>query len=305
MAETAVSQWWDYPPLVKAMQGNITDQGAWAGEIPWYANELAHARLRILARQGRQTEYINLAEAEGEPMLAAQMMVRIGQVERAVKEAKKYLVYPAEVLSVAQTLAETGEQDMALDLAQFGLSIPRKEGKTELAQWLRQQADEIGRPELALEAAQAAFISGHALADYQEVERLAGGQWPQYKPKLLASLESAWITPRIDVYLYENMLVEAMQSVDEHPHSSDMERVATAVKKEYPDWAIKKYKARGEAIMNEGKAKYYDTAVSWLQKVRDVYREHGREAEWQAYLDAVLEKHQRKYKLVPLLRNIR
>ncbi|NKQ35442.1 MAG: SWIM zinc finger domain-containing protein [Chloroflexi bacterium] len=306
-AETAVSQWWDYPPLVKAMQGNITEQGAWEGEAPWYADNLADARLRILARQGRQSEYINLALAEGKTREAAQMMVRAGRIEEAVNNAKSYLVYPSEILQVAQTLVEAGAADKGIELAQHGLTIPRNEGKTELAHWLRQQAEASGQLALALQAAQTAFTAGHALEDYQEVERLAGEQWPQIKPKLLKSLESAWTTPQVNVYLYENMLEEAMRAVDAQPYSGDMEleRVAAAVKDQYPDWVIKKYQAKGEAIMDAGKAKYYDTAASWLQKARDVYREHGREAEWQAYLDRVLEKHQRKYKLVPLLRQIR
>lgn len=33
--------------------------------------------------------------------------------------------------------------------------------------------------------------------------------------------------------------------------------------------------------------------------------QHGRRAEWQAYLDGLLELHARKYKLVPMLRGLR
>ncbi len=304
-AVTAVTQWWNYPPLVKAMAGHITNKGAWEEEALWYADDLARARLRILERQGRQEEYINLAEAEGQTLPAIKMKIRVGRIKEATENAQNYLNTPAEILEVAQTLTEMNEQEKALALAQHGLKMPRKEGKTDLAQWLRQQAEEMNRPELALEAAQAAFTSGYTLDDYLEVKRLAGDRWPQIKPKMLESLESAWSTPQVNVYLHENMLREAMQVVDHSPYSGDMERVAAAVKDQYPDWAIQKYKARGEAIMDAGKAKYYDTAVSWLAKARDVYREHGRDAEWQAYLDSVLEKHQRKYKLVPLLRQIR
>ena len=304
-AATAVAQWWDYPPLVKAMAGHITDKGAWEGEAPWYADDLARARLRILERQGRQEEYINLAEAEGQTLLAIKMKIRAGRVAEAVEEAQKYLLYPAEILETAQTLVEVDEKEKALALAQYGLKMPQEKGKADLAQWLRQQAEEMNRPALALKAAQTAFTASHTLDDYQAVERLAGDQWPQIKPKMLDSLKSAWVTSQVNVYLYENMLKEAMQAVDHAPYSGDMERVAAAVKDQYPDWVIQKYQARGEAIMDAGKAKYYDTAVSWLAKARDVYKAHGRDAEWQAYLDSVLAKHQRKYKLVPLLRQIR
>lgn len=59
IVKTAVEQGWTYPPLVAAMQGNITEKGAWEGEAPFYADELAWVRLRILARQGRTQEYIH------------------------------------------------------------------------------------------------------------------------------------------------------------------------------------------------------------------------------------------------------
>jgi uncharacterized Zn finger protein len=35
--DTAVEQSWSYAPLVRVMQGNITEKGAWEGEAPYYA----------------------------------------------------------------------------------------------------------------------------------------------------------------------------------------------------------------------------------------------------------------------------
>ncbi len=63
--------------------------------------------------------------------------------------------------------------------------------------------------------------------------------------------------------------------------------------------------ALAERIMDGGKAKDYDTAVSYLRQARDIYLQHNRQAKWRAYLDDLLTTHQRKYKLVPLLREIR
>jgi len=34
IVETALNQWWDYPPLVSAMQGNITEQGPGKAKRP-------------------------------------------------------------------------------------------------------------------------------------------------------------------------------------------------------------------------------------------------------------------------------
>lgn len=64
ISRTALEQGWDYPPLVAVLQGNITAKGAWEGESPGWADQLACARLRVLERQGRIAEYLNLAQAE-------------------------------------------------------------------------------------------------------------------------------------------------------------------------------------------------------------------------------------------------
>ena len=42
-----------------------------------------------------------------------------------------------------------------------------------------------------------------------------------------------------------------------------------------------------------------------LDSVCDGYLLHARGAEWQTYLNGLIETHTRKYKLVPMLRGIR
>jgi uncharacterized Zn finger protein len=56
--------------------------------------------------------------------------------------------------------------------------------------------------------------------------------------------------------------------------------------------------------MDGGHSQKYDSAVSWLRIVRDIYIQHERQKEWEAYLDSLLDTHFRKYKLIPMLRNI-
>jgi uncharacterized Zn finger protein len=63
MSLEALHQGWDYPPLRQVLQGQITTSGAWEGEAPDFADELALIRLKILDRQGRHQEYLYLAEA--------------------------------------------------------------------------------------------------------------------------------------------------------------------------------------------------------------------------------------------------
>ena len=288
------------------MQGNITEQGAWGeDEAPDFADELTLVRLRILERQGRTQAYIHLAEAEGQTSLYANMLARSGQVAQAVAEARQWTESPTAILSLARVLVEQGERAAALDVAGHGLDMTGQGSKTELARWTVTLAQGADDAVLALRAAQTAFTSSFELADYQVAERMAGADWPAVRAGLLEQMARSTSYHKVDIYLYEHMLAEAMAVVDGAYWSGDLDRVIQATRADFPDWGIGKCKQRAEGIMNEGKAKYYDSAVGWVRTARDIYLQHGRSAEWQAYLNGLLETHARKYKLVPMLREIR
>ena len=312
MAETAVQQGWDYPPLVAVLQGKITNRGAWEDESPWFSDHLANIRLNILERQERLQEYLHLAEAEGQVERYIQMLARLGQTELAIAEAMRHLQSPSQILALGQILQEKKEFEAALEIGEYGLTLPEPQHyyprtKAPLAQWLRGLAETLRKPELALRAAQVAFLASYELQDYTTAQRLAGEQWSQIKGPLLERLgEANYSSDKIDVYLYEGMLMAAMLELDRHYyHHSDLVRVIEATKEKHPDWGIQKYKNQAEAIMDAGKAKDYDVATNWLSHARDIYLLHDRQADWHDYLNGVLDKHARKYKLVPMLRNIR
>ena len=308
IAKTAVEQGWSYPQLVAVMQGQITEKGAWEGEVPYYADELSLARLRILARRGSTQEYINLAEAEGQAELSINMIAQSGDIDKSVSDAKTNLVYPQQVLQLARVLATKGEMEAALNVAEYGLSMEEEMGKVELSRWTREKAAAAGNHPLALKAAQAAFTSGYNLADYKAVQPLAGDKWQTLKPELLAKLQQCrFESQKIDIYLHENMITEAMQALDAQDFAADydLRRVIEVTRETHPNWGIQKCKRMAEEIIDAGRSGAYDTAVSWLRTARDIYKQHQRQHEWETYLDSLLETHRRKYKLVPMLRDIR
>lgn len=309
IVRTALEQEWNYSPLVAAMQGNITEKGAWEDDVPDYADELTRARLRILERQGRTAEYINLATAEGQTELSIHMLAITGEIAKAVAEAKAYLINPWDFLHLAQLLARKEEIAAALDVAEHGLAREEKFGLAELAHWTRDQAAATGNDDLALQAAQVAFTTTSTLADYQAVQKLAGEKWPVIQPDLLAQLRNAnsmSASNQVDIFLHENLLQDAMTAVGRSPYASEnlVHRVIEATKVTHPDWGITLCKQKAERIMDAGKSGSYEMAVSWLSRAKELYIQHNRQAEWTAYLDKVLETHHRKYKLVPMLRQI-
>jgi uncharacterized Zn finger protein len=305
-AQAAILHGWEYPPLQRVLQGEITRLGAWEGEAPWYADELAIARLKALERQERYQEYLHLAEAEGQPHLYVIMLARMGRVQEAVEEGLRYLDEPAQFLSLARTLREREELAAALRVAEHGLTLDGSKG--ELAAWLSDLADGMGKHERALDAAAVAFRESPSVAAYLRVQELAGERWPELREELLAHLcqvSPLYSPAQVDVFLHEGLLDDAIRAVEKGASYDLIERVMDAVVEHRPEWVIQAARRQAERIMDAGKAKYYHHAVGWLEKARAAYRAAGREADWQAYLGEIRSRHGRKYKLMGMLEGFR
>jgi uncharacterized Zn finger protein len=306
VAIEAARQGWDYAPLQAVLGGHISDKGAGEEETPGYADDLALARLNVLERQGRTTEYLYLAEAEGQTASYLTMLVKLGRVQEAVEYAMQYLATTDEALTLAQALREHDRRVEALRIAEHGLTL---HGDTwTLARWLRDYAAGAGQPALALQAALAAFARSLSLEDYQAAQALAGDDWPSVKSELLALLADAdYAHRKVDIYLYEGMVDEAIQAIDGDPYPSyyTVEPVVDAAWQSHPDWAIRHCKRQAEPIMDGGKSDRYHHAVRWLEKARRAYLAAGREDEWSAYLEDLIRVHARKYSLRPQLEALR
>jgi uncharacterized Zn finger protein len=298
----AVEQGWSFPPLVRIFEGEIPDD-EFVEEI--YDDPLTIARLDVLARRGRYAEYLRLSEAAGETKSHATMLARLGRAEEAVEYSLKRLATPEEVRAVAETLREQGELEAALRVGEHGLSLEGR--KSQLASWVRDVAAGTGRPRLALDAAVAASRADPDLASYRRVRELAGERWPQYRAQLLDHLRQRvpyFPAGHVDIFLHEDLIQDAIATVEECPVETLIARVADAAIESHPGWVIDTCRKRAEEIMDEGRSKHYTEAVSWLARVRGAYLADGREEEWQVYLDELIDRHQRKYRLRPMLEDL-
>ena len=299
---------WDYPPLQRVLQGNITEEGAWEGDAPYFADELTEARLHILERRGRFQEYLYLAEAEGQTEAYVTMLVRLDRIQEAVGYGHAYLATPDEVLTLAKALYEHGEREQGLQIAEHGLTL--EGGKATLAKWLRDQAWSMGETARALTAADTAFREEISLENYLRVAEIAGERWPEYRGALLnytRSKTSSYPLGHIDVFLHERLVVDAIGALDTYASHTLVERVVDAAleSQSHLDWVIQACQQQAEYIMDRGKAELYSSAANWLAKARTAYRALGHEEEWQAYLGELLSQHGRKSKLVPMLKALR
>jgi uncharacterized Zn finger protein len=107
------------------------------------------------------------------------------------------------------------------------------------------------------------------------------------------------------VLLAEGLIRDAIAVVEPMSYSYDLQaRVADAAIQTHPEWVIRVSRGQAESIMDAGKSRAYDHAIEWLRRARAAWLAAGREAEWQAYLNVLLDRHRRKYSLVPMLKRL-
>lgn len=305
--QTAALDGWDYPPLKRALQGIITEQGTWKGEPPNYADDLTSARLHVLERRGRFQEYLYLAKAEGHTEEYVTMLVRLGRIEEAISYGQQYLATPDEALALAKALYGHGEREQSLQIAEHGLRLEGR--KALLAKWLRDQAWLMGEKTRALPAAEVAFRDEINLENYQRVAEIAGERWPERKTVLLDYTRqkiSSYPKGHIDVFLHEELIEDAIAALDPYASHTLVEQVADAAlqSQSHLEWVIDACRKQAEYIMDRGKADLYSSAVNWLAKARKAYLMLEHNEEWHTYLNGLLSQHGRKYKLVPMLKTL-
>lgn len=304
VAVEATKQGWDYPPLVRVLQGVITDKGVWDGESPDYADDLAVARLNVLERQGRLQEAAYLAEAEGQFERYLDLLVRLGRAEEAAELARTHLTKPDAILGLARTLHAQGEAALALRIATHGLGL---EGSIRpLAIWLRDTALAVGDTDRAIMAAMAALSASPSLEDYLLLQKFSGERWLQIRDDALAAVKSGEgysPTGRVDILLHEGLIDDALDLVEGRPWDyTNAARVVDAATATRPHRVIPICKAQAEEIMDAGKSDRYHHAVRWLERARDAYRVAGEDEEWRNYKEQLLADHARKYKLAPMIK---
>lgn len=321
LAVRALEIGWDPPALQAILNGEGgKDSGTWPpkGEADWTERELTAVRLRVLDAAGRHDAYLHLARAAQAHAAAALMLVRLGRIGEAVAYARKAFGHPDDSLALARALAEAGRAEESLAVAEAGLSFEPNESVSlrgahsvvPLARWLREAATESGRADLALTAARAAFAGSLARADFEAARAVAGKTWTSVRRDLLETLRAAERAPeRTEILLDEGLVDEAVKDVGGAPGYAVPEavllRLMEAAQSSHSDWVIRVARSRADAIMDAGAAGDYAQAAEWLRRAALAHESAGLIDEWSATIEALIERHRRKYKLRPLLEALR
>ena len=315
VAIRALQTAWDDPVLAAVMAGKGK---AWppSGRGNWLDDQLTAVRLRVLEACGRTQEYLNLARAARAHTSYAVMLVKLERMTEAIEYARKSFETPDEALALATALREAAAHDDALTIGEAGLGLAGHDDDEAggavipLAHWLRDYAGGIGKPALALKAARTAFEHSLSLEDFGAVKPWAGDAWDAIRKDLLAHLARApHAYDRTRIYLSESLIDDAVRSVGDRfgygAHDETLIRLAAAAHTSHPDWVIRLAMGQAASIMDANTAGHYELAVQWLEKAALAYEVLGREDDWRACLDDLIERHRRKYKLRPLLEGLR
>jgi uncharacterized Zn finger protein len=300
-AQEAVARGWDYPPLQAVLQGQ-SEQSAWEGEAPPYADELTSARLAILERRGRLQEALYLAKAEEQHEAYLTMLVRLGRVDEAVEDGLKHLRMADKAFTLVKALHDHGAREQSLQVAEYALTLQGV--RTPLARWVCDEAAQVERPDLALKAAIIVFQEEATLSNYLRVAELAGEQWSQGREMLLTYVrEKSNNDERIHIFLHEGLIDDAIASVGAYTPSMTTEKVVDAAMSTRREWAIGACLGKAETLIQQGSS-YYSEAARWLAKARAGYQQAGALVQWRSYLGELMSKHKRKYRLMDELRRL-
>ncbi len=269
---------------------------------------LIRAYLDWLERSGKDEDYLRFAREADENGAYAAKLIELGRVEEALAFVRHAPMHPDEWARVIQTLHGAGYVEESLDLAEQVLQSSKMEGGDFPAHWwgwLMERAEIAGRRDLAKRAAVRAFRHSPSLTLYRRVRDLAGEEWPRLREELLAFLRQHPIAG-VDVFLEEHLWDDALRVAEQGwiPYDT-LRRVVDTVLPHRPEAAARIARDQAEVIMEQKRSQAYHHAVDWLRRVKEAYTIMGREAEWRSYLEGLIERHKKKYKLRPMLEELR
>ncbi|MCT7982522.1 SWIM zinc finger family protein [Laspinema sp. A4] len=306
----SLTQGWNDPHLVQALKGTLTEPEIAEDSHPYSSRDLVLIRLKILDRQERYQEYLNLAKSKGRMKQYLTMLGSLGRTAEAMEAARTQMKTMEEAFSLGETLRSNGEVSKALEIGKMGLKLPG-DCQYQLASWTAELAEELGNPEVELEARQSAFYDNPHSKDYFRIKALSAENWSKLQPDLLNTLRQnkTWgkTEVKVEIFLNEGLIDEAIASVNGlgSYHMDLVHQVMDAAMSERPDWVIETAKPFAEAILDRKKSEYYNQAIAWLKKVRAAYIQKDQWDIWKTYRQDLLQTHARKHKFRGMLEDRR
>jgi tetratricopeptide (TPR) repeat protein len=213
-----------------------------------------------------------------------------------------------DCLAIATLLVRRRKPEQALDAVNRGLALDRNSphgslAANELARLKRKLLTKLGREDEALAAAWADFCAYPSTFSYLDLM--------QFVPE---AARSTWHTKAIDTAVATDTLptlMDLLLETNETERLADLVRgiedsalenlshhvsepVAETLDTTHPDLAARLWRAQGMRIVNAGKSRHYDAALSNLGRAKRCFERAGLVDEWQNTVSQVCANHHRK-----------
>lgn len=224
-------------------------------------------------------------------------LVARGRIDEALAEAAQ--ANDVTLLELANLLVSLGHEEGAERLVREHKPAPGWEGR--YLEWLRNRALQRGDTAEALALSETLFWQRPSLVGYDELRKLAQGEWAKLQRNLLRRLEAE----NKHVLLTEIALREgdvpgalaALAKIKGAFAASEGEplhiRVARAAEKSHPREALGLYRAAAEKLITFQGRENYRVAAAYLTRVRELHQRLGEEQQWRALIAGLREEHKR------------
>ncbi len=260
--------------------------------FPGYARRRWGGVLKtLLARQRDVDAYIALCE----------------QTEFDAKDCK----------TIAKIYRRRRRPEDALSWVERGLEIARSDsrrsfGEHDLREMKRALLAKLGRPGDALQSAWSEFEAHPSTFTYKELMRYVPAKekmaWHQ---KAMEASEKGDLSSQIELWLKkkenDRLVSRLRRATDEELEDLShyrTEPLARKLERSHPDISARVYRALCMRIVNAGKSKYYDAALDNIESAKKCYAKAGLNADWQALVADVRERHFRKRGFMPWFEDI-
>ena len=244
-----------------------------------------------------------------------------GDLEALVAIKRRDLSAPHAHLQIAQLYKDAQQYDQALEWAEQGLAAFANRPDERLRDFLAEEYHRRGRHDEAMALIWVEFAERSSLQYYQKLKTHADRiqQWPKWREQALALLrqsiersrqstpKTAWSRPLdhselVSIFLWEKEDEAAWQEAQQGGCRNDLWlELAARREQDHPEDALAIYQRQIEPLVNQTQQQAYETAVSYLRKVRELLQRLGRKAEFTSYLELLRKTYKRKRNFMALL----
>ncbi len=258
----------------------------------WKRERLVGLLIRAMEDSGDTTASDRMIEQYGTASQKVFLRVNQGQWDQAIALAsKEFVQLPGLVFQLADKLVAAGVPEKAAAYVEADLKNHQYGWKHQ--EWLANYYRQFGSPEQAIEWTFKEFESTPRLSIYQRLKGLnpPTEQWKNLQTQIITTLKGQKNFPvLVDIWLDEGdfdqalIAVNQMSVVTRSPKQLD---IARAAEKPKPELAISLYQTLVTSTIGLKNRSAYQTAVGYLQKVKQLYTGLNQPDAWRSYIQTI------------------